>query len=95
MALKVCRAGVALTFCTVVLSLRAATGPPEIINRAELQFLYPVGASNFITSDPVRVVIQAPSGSVVTFRNASYDAVLTVSGLEQRLYVQVDRKRHV
>src|SRR5262249_53920958 len=56
---------------------------------ADLQYFAPVGVSNYITSDPVRTVVETVPAPVLTFRNASYDSVVSVSGLEDRLFVQV------
>src|SRR5262245_28717361 len=90
LAQKVRYAGVALVFCTVVLSIHSANSPPiEVINRADLQFFAPVGVSNYITSDPVRTIVGTAPAPVVSFRNASYDTVISMSGLEDRLFVQV------
>src|SRR5882762_2212620 len=86
---KINGAGRAVALCLgLLLSFVAALPGAEIINRADLEFIFPGGPTNRLTSEPVRTVSQSAPASQINFFDAAFGLVVTNAILGQPLFVQ-------
>src|SRR5678816_762005 len=86
---------VVLCLLVVFLPLRDASAqpPPEVINRATVEYFHvPTGMTNEFRSEPVRVIVSAqtnvPLPEIHFYRDGTFAAPIAVTTMGQPLYVQ-------